>query len=235
MNNNASYIIKTLDIKRPPIAVYDSSPDTEFAPIAKPKQCIYDSIYDWFDGNYSIISKDCITCPGAAYQMLGMQMMRREQLVEFLYKQEGLKASRELLNDWLDKHKPYIPKNGRLVIGPINEEHYDDIISISFFVNPDQLSVLITAANYNTSELEVVTAPFGSSCSLLVAPFANLNVKKTVIGCTDAAMRKYIPKDMLCITTSKPAFEDICSITEEGFLTKAFTRNLKEARGGSLE
>jgi hypothetical protein len=234
MKTDASFILNTLDIKNPPIAVYDSSPDAEFTPISKPKHCIYECINDWFDGKYTIINKYSFTCPGAAYWMLGISVMPREKLVEFLYKQEGLKASKELLNNYLDNNKPYIPKNDRVVVGPINEKYYDDITSITIFVNPDQLSALITAANYNTAEKTVVTAPFGSGCSLLLAPFSDPKARNTIIGCTDAAMRKYIPKDMLCITMNKPVFEDICNITKESFLTKAFVKDLKEVRGGGL-
>ena len=100
-------------------------------------------------------------------------------------------------------------------------------------MNPDQLGLLMTGANYDNApgDPPPVTAPFGSGCSLLLGLFGDLSIPQAMIGATDIAMRQYLPPDMLAFTVTRPLFEKLCRLDEKSFLYKPFWQNLRKARG----
>ena len=157
----------------------------------------------------------------------------REDFIEFLVDEEGLKASHELMNKWLDHSKPYKPVNPNILIGPLKAEQYEHLKTITFYVNPDQLSVLMLGAQYNNApgDLPVVIAPFGSGCMELLPLFENLNVPQAIIGATDIAMRQYLPQEILAFTVTKTMFQQLCKLDENSFLYKPFWRDLRKKRG----
>jgi hypothetical protein len=53
---------------------------------------------------------------------------------------------------------------------------------------------------------------------------------RPVIGCTDMAMRKYIPPEMLCLTVSPARFEKMMTIPDGSFLDKAWWNELMDSR-----
>ncbi|MCD4845847.1 MAG: DUF169 domain-containing protein [Methanosarcinales archaeon] len=70
---------------------------------------------------------------------------------------------------------------------------------ITFFDNPDQLSLLLIGTEYHNASVNInpeFTA-FGSGCGQLAALFKNLDsdIPKAIIGATDIAMREYLPPD----------------------------------------
>ena len=55
-------------------------------------------------------------------------------------------------------------KNGYVVIGPLKDDQYEHLKTITFYVNPDQLSLLIHGAEYKNASINnkpIITA-FGS-------------------------------------------------------------------------
>ena len=93
----------------------------------------------------------------------------RENFAFGLNQREGFKSSNELLLKWFENLAPYEIENKYLVIGPVKEDQYAYLKTITFYVNPDQLSLLIHGAEYNNASMEhhpVVTA-FGSGCGRL--------------------------------------------------------------------
>ena len=138
-----------------------------------------------------------------------------------------------MLNLWLDYQKPYQQENPNLLIGPLQESQYKFLRSITFFVNPDQLGLLILGAQYNhkPGDPAPVTAPFGSGCMQLVTLFDDLNISQAVISTTDIAMRRYLPPDILGFTVTKAMFEELCTLDEKSFLYKPFWERLQKSRG----
>lgn len=56
-----------------------------------------------------------------------------------------------------------------MVIGPLKEDEYAFLLTVTFYVNPDQLSLLIHGAEYNNASVEnppVITAFGSSNCEL---------------------------------------------------------------------
>jgi len=52
-----------------------------------------------------------------------------------------------------------------------------------------------------------------------------------VLGGTDIAIRRYVPRDLLTFTVNRSMFERICSIGEDGFIGGRRWRDVKKLRG----
>jgi hypothetical protein len=138
------------------------------------------------------------------------------------------------MGEWIDRTRHAPPEHGNHLVGPLRDEQYDYLKSVTFFINPDQLSLFVIGAHYHEGSPDpgVVTAPFGSGCGLLDALFADVESPRAMIGATDIAMRKYLPPDILAFTVTKPMYERLCSLDETSFLAKQFWGDLVKAREG---
>ena len=214
-----SNLIMQLDLDIGLMGLYDAPMTEGFEPLTSPEpgkhQCIFCFYENWLKGETLIITKDNFGCSGAG--------------------SEGLKATREIMNEWVDHRKPYVQEHSFLLIGPLRRDRYDLVKTITFFVNPDQLSLLIIGANYRSvpGDIPAVIAPFGAGCMELLPLFSDLNVPQAIIGATDIAMRQHLPGNILTFTVTKPMFEQLCSLGKDSFLYKPFLKNLKKARAAN--
>ncbi len=229
-------LIAKLELEIPLIGLYDA-PDTDgFKPLVAPKPgkhvCLFCFYKEMLKGKTVLITRDNFGCGGAGSCMCGVQTRTREDFVEFLYGEEGLKCSREVMGKWLDGRKSYSMEHGNILIGPLREDRYQYLKTLTFFVNPDQLSVLVIGANYCSvpGDPPAVIAPFGSGCMELLSLFEDLQRPQAIIGSTDVAMRQYLPPHILAFTVTKPMFEQLCALDERSFLFKPFLKNLRKAR-----
>ncbi|MFH1488248.1 MAG: DUF169 domain-containing protein [Pseudomonadota bacterium] len=229
-------LLKT-GISHPLIGVYDAPDPDAFGPLVSPKPgkwaCVFMFYKKWLEGLTLQVTKDNFGCGGAGYWLCSVETRTREEFIKFLAEDEGLKSSTELMNRWLDYRKPYIQENTDLLIGPLRDDHYEYLQSVTFYVNPDQLGLLMTGANYDNAPEDPppVIAPFGSGCGLMLGLFKDLSIPQAIIGATDIAMRQYLSPDLLAFTVTRPMFERLCSLDEKSFLYKPFWQNLRKARG----
>jgi len=233
MQPDQSSLLEIVGITTPLIGFYDV-PDTKpFEPFAKAKHCIFPCYENWLKGESLCISKETFSCMGAGYWLCGVESISREKFVRFLAEAEGLKSSPALMNQWLDHYHPYKQENPYIVIGPLRKEQYAYLKTITFYVNPDQLSVLMIGTQYHgaPSDPKPVLAPFGSGCSQLAALFENFDLPQAIIGTTDIAMRQYLPPDILALTVTRSMFKQLCELDENSFLYKPFWKSLRKARG----
>lgn len=236
MQPDPSELTKQIDLNLPLIGLYDS-PDTEgFAPLvsAEPGRhmCIFCFYENWIKGQTLLITRDNFGCGGAGKYLCNVQTRTKEDLVKFLKDGEGLKATHEIMSRWVDHGKPYEQEHANLLLGPLRADRYDLLKTVTFFVNPDQLSSLIIGANYHSvpGDSPAVLAPFGAGCMELLPLFDDLSIPQAIIGATDIAMRQHLPPDILAFTVTRPMFERLCSLGTESFLYKPFLKNLKKAR-----
>ncbi|MEE4258031.1 MAG: DUF169 domain-containing protein [Bacteroidales bacterium] len=236
---DASYLIKKLDLNIPLIGIYDAPADTGFGDIVTPPghkhACFFAYYKKWLKGATVRLSHSNYGCGGCGTWLFGETTRSREDYISFLADDEGLKASHELMGAWMDHMKPHVPENGFLFIGPLNQAHNRFLKTVTFFVNPDQLSVLMIGAQYfhHPGDPEPVSAPFGSGCMQALTHFSD-DRPMAIIGATDMAMRKYLPANILAFTVNVPMFKLLCSIDKDSFLEKPFLKDLKKARKGSL-
>jgi hypothetical protein len=231
-----SNLIEKLELDIPLIGFYDSPVTQPFDPIVEPRKtgrnCIFSFYEQWLKGITLHLTNQNYGCGGAGHWICGIEGRSRENYLDFLVNTEGLKSSFELMDKWLDHTKPYKQEYQNILIGPLNPDRYSYLKSITFFVNPDQLSALMIGAEYNSSPEDppAVVAPFGSGCMQMVALIEDLSKPSSIIGMTDIAARKYIPENLLAFTVTKPMFENLCKLDKRSFLFKSFWKELKKIR-----
>ncbi len=232
-----SRLLDRLDIRLPLIGFYDAPEPALFGPLVEPGpgQCVFCAYRDWLAGKTLHLTRDRYGCGGAANSLFGLQTRPKDEFIKFLADDEGLKASRALMEKWLEVRKTYRAENGHIFIGPLRESAWPFAKTVTFLVNPDQLAALAVGAQYRAAPEDPppVIAPFGSGCSQLV-PFADLALGQASIGSTDIAMREHVPPNIMAFVVTRKMFESLCALDERSFLDKPFLERLKKARGGRL-
>jgi len=230
-------LLKKLDIRLPLIGVYDAPDPAAFKPLAIPKKngCVFSFYGNWLRGETLHITRESYGCGGSGSCFWGIQARSREEFIKFLVDDEGLKASGELMERSIGSRTPFRAENAHIFIGPLKEEGWTYLKTITFLVNPDQLTALMIGAQYHSAPEDPppVIAPFGSGCRELI-PFDDFNIAQASIGATDIAMRQHLPPDILAFTVTKPMFNRLCELDERSFLDKPFLERLKKARGAVL-
>ena len=238
MQPDPTTILTTLNIHEPLIGLYDAPDPAPFAPLvepAAPRECVFAAFGAWRAGKTLHITEDKHGC--GAPQLLGLQTRSRDEMIRFLVDEEGLRASHELMGQWLDGGAAFAPSNGHVLIGPLKADQYDYLRTVTFYVNADQLAVLITGSSYFSGRADPpVTAPFSSGCGQLAAAIGDLEQPRAVIGATDQAMRQHLDRELLAFTATKPMFESLCRWADDpkSSLHNNFLRRTIEARGGSF-
>jgi hypothetical protein len=231
---NPLILIQRIDLEIPLIGFYDAPDPRPFAPTVIPDsgECVFSFYKNWLRGETLHITKDHYGCGGAGRWMCGITTRPKKAFIEFLVDEEGLKSSHTLMERWIDSKTPYQASYPHLLIGPLKQDQWNYVKSVTFFVNPDQLSTLMIGAQYESlpEDPPPVLAPFGSGCMELL-PFDNPNIAQAAISTTDIAMRQYIPPDILGFTVTKSMFKRLCALDEQSFLYKPFLQRLRKARG----
>jgi hypothetical protein len=236
MHPDPTNLLAQIGLDTPLIGFYDAPDPEPFKPLVAPKPgkraCVFGFYRQWLRGKTLHITQDNYGCGGAGHWLCGMVTRPRDDFVHFLVDDEGLKSSHRLMHQWLDHNKGYSQRNPHLFIGPLQHEQYEYLKTVTFYVNPDQLSVLMLGAQYNSApgDPSPVIAPFGSGCMQLVSLFEDLSVPQAIVGATDIAMRQYLAPEQLAFTVTKPMFEQLVALDEASFLHKPFWKNLKKVR-----
>ncbi|MFZ0390082.1 MAG: DUF169 domain-containing protein [Calditrichia bacterium] len=236
MQPDPSFLLEKAGISLPPVGLYDAPDSSAFIPLASPAahkwSCLFMFYQRWLNGETLYLKNDNFGCGGVASYLLGKKQSSRKETVDFLFAGEGLKASEELTGRWVDQTRGYSPQHDQILIGPLRPEQYPYLKTVSFFLNPDQLSLFVTGAYYRQGPPypALVTVPFASGCGLLAPLFEDLNEPRAIIGATDIAMRQHLPPDILLFTVTKPMFEQLCALDESSFLQKHFWEEVKQAR-----
>ena len=246
MQPNPSKLLQQSAITIPIIGFYDVPDPKPFEPFTRPKRCFFGAFENWLHGESICISLEDSSCMGGGYWVGGVMpawavktagngISPRKRFASGLNQREGFKSSDDLMCQWIDNLKPYTIKNGYVVIGPLKDDQYESLKTVTFYVNPDQLSLLLHGAEYNNASINTnpVMVAFGSGCGQMAALLGDLDtaIPKAAIGATDIAMRENLPPDILALTVNKPMYEQLCELDENSFLYKPFWRKLRKARG----
>lgn len=232
MRPDPARLLAALEIDTPLIGFYDVPDPAPFAPFVDLKNCLFTHYGDWLEGRSVLLTRDDYGCPGAGRWLCGVQTRGRADFVKFLAETEGLKDSPELMESWIDHHSPYRMRHDHLVVGPLRDEQYEHLRTVTFWVDPDRLSMLCTGAQYHAApgDSAPVVSPFGSGCMQLAPVFGDLDAPQSVIGATDIAMRQHLPPQMMAFTVTVPMYERLCRLDERSFLYKPFWKRLRAAR-----
>ncbi len=234
MKPDPTLLLDIAGINNPPIGFYDVPDPNPFEPFCTPKRCIFACYERWIEGESTVLNEGSCGCRGGAYWIGGVSFATRREFAKGLNEREGFKSTNELMERWLENQEPYRIEHQCVVIGPMRDGQYDYLKTVTFFVNPDQLSLLLLGTEYHNASVRDHPAftAFGSGCGQLAALFGDLDseVPKAIIGATDIAMREYLPPDILALTVNKPMYEQLCELDENSFLHKSFWRRLRNAR-----
>lgn len=229
-------LIEKAGLTLPVIGLYDAPDTAAFEPLVRPAQgrwaCVYMFLKSWLKGETLHLTKENFGCGGAGTYLFDVSTRLRQEMIDFLYGTEGLKASADVMAEWIDRSPHYKPSHPNILIGPLKDDQYEYLKTVTFLVNPDQLSFFITAAYYHQGRPTPprVTAPFSSGCGQIGPLFEDLEQPHAMVGATDIAMRKYLPPEVLAFTVTRPMYELLCTLDDKSFLGKPFWRELQKAR-----
>lgn len=229
-------LITRLRLTTPLIGVYDAPPSDAFAPLVETEGtlCCFAYYQRWLEGETLVLSRGGAGCQGA-YRALGLEKGYPAHMAHFLTdgvgapKGEGLKATPEIAQAFLDRARPLEVKSDYILIGPLRLEQWDALRSVTFFVDPDRLGAVMTLAGYWSSD-NVVAAPFGSGCSLLWRALTDDGQDRAVLGATDIAMRRHLPPDILTLSVTPQRFEQMVSFPDGAFLNRTWWNDLMDYR-----
>ncbi len=239
-NTTPAYLLQQTNFDKEIVVVYDAPSETPFDNIVELKKeghvCLFAHYKNWMKGKTLRMTAEHFGCGGCGTWLFGEQGRSRQNYIEFLADDEGLKANHQLMGEWFDQAKRYKPRHDTIFVGPVNEKFMEYAKSFTFFVNVDQLSIFTTAANYFASpaDPDPVKVRFGSGCSEILPHVAYSQHPQAVIGSTDLAMRKYLPPEIMAFTVNQLMYDNLCKLNEKSFLNKPFLEGLKKARGGKL-
>jgi hypothetical protein len=236
MKNDPTRLIERLGIRGPLIGFYDAPDTAGFEPVVAPEPkkhvCVFAFYKEWLGGKTLLITKDNFGCGGAGTALCSVATRSRQEYITFLVDTEGLKSDHEIMGAWIDKRRTYKQIHPNILIGPLRKGKEQYLKTVTFFVNPDQLSALVIGAHYRNApgDPPAVLAPFGSGCMEMITPFEDLSLPQAIIGATDIAMRQWLDPDTLAFSVTVPMFEQLCSLDEKSFLYKPFLKNLWKSR-----
>jgi hypothetical protein len=234
-----------LELETPIIALYDAAPGPAFEPLirAKGRTCCFAFYNRWISGHTLVVERadDSFDepshgCPGMQ-RALGLGGPYPPWMANFLTDGqngaplgEGLKASPELARQYLERARPPRPSGDHVLMGPLRCSEWDAVRSVTFLADPDRLAALMTLAAYWSADPDEIAAPFSSGCGLMWRELASFDRDRAIIGCTDIAMRKYVPPEILALTVSPARFEAMLGFPDDAFLCRSWWRELLAAR-----
>lgn len=233
-----------LQLETPLIALYDAAPSEAFEPLAKlrGRACCFSHYTRWLRGETLVLEgaadpaeKPRHGCP-AAQRILGVDSRPFPKDFELAltdgrdgHPGEALKATPELARTHLDRPAPEA-KAGHVLLGPLRVEQWAAVKTVTFFVDPDRLAAVMTLASYWSSEKDEVAAPFSSACGMLWRELDTTGRDQAVISCTDIAIRKFLPANILGFTVSAARFEKMVAFPDDTFLDRGWWKSLLDHR-----
>ena len=222
-----SKIAKEIRMSRQPVAVYRSSRSPQGAMQFKPGVwgCVIAMLNAASKGKTASFSNEQVACKGGKAG-LGLQPFELGMIEYFLSTGgrgskpgERYKQTPELAKEYVQQ-LPNCVSPEYVVFRPLNEVEDEVPECVVFLVNADQLSGLLTLANYDQHTQDNVKLTFGSGCvqSILNGLSAAEREEKTCyIGLTDPSARKCVEKDLLSFTVPYRRYLEMEAAADECF------------------
>lgn len=225
-----SKIAELLKCNRVPVALIRTNQKPENALMFKEgtKGCIMAFLNAASKGKTAVLSEATVGCPGgkSGTGFLPFQSGMAEKFlstgVEGIQEGEFYKESPELAKTFIDG-LPAIKAEKYLVLKPyelVDENEIPD--AVIFLVNADELSALVTLANFDQPTQDNVEIKFGAGCAQTI--LYSLDAQDCgrdicMVGLTDLSARKCIDKDLLAFSIPYRRFCVMEEKAEKSFLT----------------
>ncbi|HWQ19718.1 MAG TPA: DUF169 domain-containing protein [Methanotrichaceae archaeon] len=159
----------------------------------------------------------------------------REGFSENMLKGEGMKKTPQLVEQFL-KELPVMDIPAKYVVfKPLSQVEDERPKVVVFIVNPDQLSALVTLANFGRPGVDNVIIPMGAGCHQIgIYPFreAQSERQRAVVGLTDPAARKNVRNilgnDVLTFAVPFELFREMEENVGASFLSRSLWKSLME-------
>ena len=220
-----------LNMDRQPVAVIKTDSIPEGAAGFKPGTmgaCLIGLLEAASKGRIAAFTADTCGC-GGGRAGLGFAEMERERIVPFLstgtpeMPGEHYKKSPALVEDFLKTFPAPSPAEV-LVFKPLDRVAEEETpLSVVFLANADQVSGLITLANYDCPAGDNVIVRFGSGCaqSVLYAMTDSEDGRdRCTLGLTDPSGRLHMNRDLLSFAIPWGRFLKLEANAEGSFLTR---------------
>ncbi|MGE5396912.1 MAG: DUF169 domain-containing protein [Chitinophagales bacterium] len=227
-----SRIAQAIKLKNSPVAILwtDNQPEGAVRFREGKRGCVISMLYAASKGRTAVFDRNTAGCSGGS-NGLGFTKHKPGFIEHFLStggvgEREGefYKKTPQFAEEFIKSLPDIIVPTKYVVFKPLGEVGTDETPEvIVFLVNADQLSGLVTLANYDRPTKDNVTVFFGAGCHstiLEVIGQARSDNPKALIGLTDPSARKVIPKDILSFSLPFKRFLELESQVDESFLTK---------------
>jgi uncharacterized protein (DUF169 family) len=244
-----SRLAATLRLKRAPVAVLltDDRP-VEAKQFKEGKQgCVAAMMLTAAKGHVAVFDRRTFGCPGGGTGLgfgdcyAGFPITRLLSTggrAEFangrpfdMGEGERFHASPEVTERWV-RALPYrdVPTQ-YVVFKPLDRVGDGEKVSlVIMFVNPDQLSALVTLAGFRTGDVNAVVSPWGAACQSIL--FAHAEAQRGsargVIGLFDIAQRHKVDRETLSFTMPFAMYLDMEADIDESFLSTDAWHRLQE-------
>lgn len=226
-----SKISKLIKLSNHPVAVVQSDNCPEKVLQFKPGKwgCAIAMLAAAANGKVAAFSKETATCTGGRAG-LGFDKYPLGWIEYFLScggngvdRCERYKKNPDVVRDFICGVSNALieklePRKKFLLFKPLEQVTDETPDVIIFLVNADQLSGLVTLANYDSPRHDGAKILFGAGCAQTVLyPLS----EKTFcfVGLTDPSARKFIDKNLLSFSMSYEKFLQLEAVAQESFLT----------------
>jgi uncharacterized protein (DUF169 family) len=237
-----SKIAEAIHLKSSPVAIIlsDEKPAEAIQFKEKAWGCVANVILAASKGRTAVFDRSTFGCQGGGtglgfgncYTTLPIHRFLSTGFETYIYADgetvsgregEYYSKSPELAHDWVTNMPMRQVPTKYVVFKPLSKATEDEqITSVIYFVNADQLSALVVLANYGRGSYDSVMAPFCAGCQTILFGYREAEAEKprATIGFFDITVRKYIDKDQLSFTIPYNMFHEMEANVNESFLKK---------------
>jgi uncharacterized protein (DUF169 family) len=240
----SSNIFKELKLKYSPVALILTDELIEEAIQVKATKeshgCSLIALRDAAKGETVYLSKETHGCPGMKSGMGFADSTNIPGGIEYFLscgrgegfpKGERLKKTPEVGKSYYEGLPKGVMNNKYIIFKPLEESDRDKAALVTFLVNPDQLSALITLHAYESDSVDTAYMPMSSGCSTIVKlPLAEIKKDnpRAIIGLVDIWARPLFDADILAFTVSYKEFERMESYSKDCFFQVETWEGVKE-------
>ena len=118
-----------------------------------------------------------------------------------------------------------------IVCKPLDQVAEGEVVSlVMMFVNPDQLSALVTLSGFRRGAINATTSPWGAACQSIMFAYAEAerDTPRGVIGFFDISQRGKIAKELLSFTMPVRMYQEMEASIDNSFLGTDMWQQLRD-------